>query len=311
MPKYTFTFKKGDINLEYVTTDRDSMERQFQIWVTCASVWAYNQEKIEKGLMPAPMPRVETPVVKEEPVNKVENVEDIKVIEQDKTPVQEETQQQEPVIEAELVMASEQEEIERESQRIIQEYKAEMEAEARKKETEAKKEEFKQGVESVIAKEEAVQEELSNLYNKPETINEIQENQPEEQQNTETETLISDFDSLLQKTMAKPINNVKEKRDERFLKVVKVKNITEKIDFLIVTAYYLSEFERLDRFTLKLVNAKLMENMHEIVDSSVLQEAIDKGLVECLPNYTNIPSAMEYRLTEAGEEAFLNGRVNN
>lgn len=311
MPKYTFTFKKGDINLEYVTTDRDSMERQFQIWVTCASVWAYNQEKIEKGLMPAPMPRVETPVVKEEPVNKVENIEDIKVIEQDKTPVQEETQQQEPVIEAELVMASEQEEIERESQRIIQEYKAEMEAEARKKETEAKKEEFKQGVESVIAKEEAVQEELSNLYNKPETINEIQENQPEEQQNTETETLISDFDSLLQKTMAKPINNVKEKRDERFLKVVKVKNITEKIDFLIVTAYYLSEFERLDRFTLKLVNAKLMENMHEIVDSSVLQEAIDKGLVECLPNYTNIPSAMEYRLTEAGEEAFLNGRVNN
>lgn len=311
MPKYTFTFKKGDINLEYVTTDKESMERQFQIWVTCASVWAYNQEKIEKGLMPAPMPRVETPVVKEEPVNKVENVEDIKVIEQDNTPVQEETQQQEPVIEAELVMASEQEEIERESQRIIQEYKAEMEAEARKKETEAKKEEFKQGVESVIAKEEAVQEELSNLYNKPETINEIQENQPEEGQNNETETLISDFDSLLQKTMAKPINNVKEKRDERFLKVVKVKNITEKIDFLIVTAYYLSEFERLDRFTLKLVNAKLMENMHEIVDSSVLQEAIDKGLVECLPNYTNIPSAMEYRLTEAGEEAFLNGRVNN
>ncbi len=309
MPKYTFTFKKGDINLEYVTTDKDSMERQFQIWVTCASVWAYNQEKIEKGLMPSPMPRVETPVVKEEPVEKVENVEDIKVIEQE-TPTEETPQAQEPVIEAELVMASEQEEIERESQRIIQEYKAEMEAEARKKETEARKEEFKQGVENIIAKEEEVQEELSNLYNKAETINEIQENQPEEPKNDETETLISDFDSLLQKTMAKPINNVKEKRDERFLKVVKVKNITEKIDFLIVTAYYLSEFERLDRFTLKLVNAKLMENMHEIVDSSVLQEAIDKGLVECLPNYTNIPSAMEYRLTEAGEEAFLNGRVS-
>ncbi len=310
MPKYTFTFKKGDINLEYVTTDKDSMERQFQIWVTCASVWAYNQEKIEKGLMPSPMPKVETPVVKEEPVEKVENVEDIKVIEQE-TSTEESSQTQEPVIEAELVMATEQEEIERESQRIIQEYKAEMEAEARKKETEAKKEEFKQGVENVIAKEEEVQEELSNLYNKAETINEIQENQPEEPKNNETETLISDFDSLLQKTMAKPVNNVKEKRDERFLKVVKVKNITEKIDFLIVTAYYLSEFERLDRFTLKLVNAKLMENMHEIVDSSILQEAIDKGLVECLPNYTNIPSAMEYRLTEAGEEAFLNGRVGS
>lgn len=107
--------------------------------------------------------------------------------------------------------------------------------------------------------------------------------------------------------MANPTTHVKEKQDDRFLKVIKVKNISEKLDFLIVTAYYLSEFERLDRFTLKLVNAKLMENMHEVIDNSVLQEAIDKGLVECLPNYTNIPSAMEYRLTEAGEEAFLNG----
>lgn len=301
MPRYTFTFKKGDVNLEYVTTDKESMERQFQIWVTCASVWAYNQEKIEKGLMPEALPKAEA-VIKEE---KIEPTEQEKVVQTvDITP-----QQEEPVVEAELIVSPEQDEIDRESQRIIQEYKAEMEAEARRKETEAKKEEFKQGVENVIAQEEKVQEELSNLYNKAETIKEIEETQPEEPKNSETETLISDFDSLLQRTMAKPVTTVKEKQDERFLKVVKVKNITEKIDFLIVTAYYLSEFERLDRFTLKLVNAKLMENMHEIVDSSVLQEAIDKGLVECLPNYTNIPSAMEYRLTEAGEEAFLNGRV--
>lgn len=305
MSKYTFTFKKGDVNLEYVTTDKESMERQFQIWVTCASVWAYNQEKIEKGLMPAKMPKAEVPVSndneKQEEPEVVTNIQTIESAE----PFEEETP-----VEAELIIESEQDKIERESQRIIQEYKAEMEAEARKKETEAKKEEFKQDVENVLAKEEEVQEELSNLYSKHETIKDIEETLPEENPDTNAEKLISDFDSLLQKTMSKPVNNVKEKRDERFLKVVKVKNITEKIDFLIVTAYYLSEFERLDRFTLKLVNAKLMENMHEIVDSSVLQQAIDKGLVECLPNYTNIPSAMEYRLTEAGEEAFLNGKVN-
>lgn len=301
MPKYTFTFKKGDVNLEYVTTNKESMERQFQIWVTCASVWAYNQEKIEKGLMPSPMPKAQTPVVTEVIQPEVEPEIATEVVVQE---VGQQELEESPQVEAELIIQPEQDEIERESQRIIQEYKAEMEAEARKKETEAKKEEFKQDVEEIVAQEEQVQEELENLYSKPETINEIQETQPKE-----TAELISDFDSLLQKTMAKPVNNVKEKRDERFLKVVKVKNVTEKIDFLIVTAYYLSEFERLDRFTLKLVNAKLMENMHEIVDSAILQEAIDKGLVECLPNYTNIPSAMEYRLTESGEEAFLNGRV--
>ncbi len=295
MPKYTFTFKKDDVFLEYITTDKESMERQFQIWVTCASVWAYNQEKIEKGLMSAPLPKAETPVVKEEIEEKVK---------EEKIDSVEEPEIREEATEL-IIENPEQSEIDRESQRIIQEYKAEMEAEARKKETEAKKEEFKQDVEKVVAKEEAVKEELSGLYDKPATINDIQLTQPEEGSQSLENNI--DFDAFLQKSMSNPTTNVKEKQDDRFLKVIKVKNITEKLDYLIVTAYYLSEFERLDRFTLRLVNAKLMENMHEVVDNSVLQEAIDKGLVECLPNYTNIPSAMEYRLTEAGEEAFLNG----
>lgn len=295
MPKYTFTFKKDDVFLEYITTDKESMERQFQIWVTCASVWAYNQEKIEKGLMSAPLPKAETPVVKEEIEEKVK---------EEKIDSVEEPEIREEATEL-IIENPEQSEIDRESQRIIQEYKAEMEAEARKKETEAKKEEFKQDVEKVVAKEEAVKEELSGLYDKPATINDIQLTQPEEGSQSLDNNI--DFDAFLQKSMSNPTTNVKEKQDDRFLKVIKVKNITEKLDYLIVTAYYLSEFERLDRFTLRLVNAKLMENMHEVVDNSVLQEAIDKGLVECLPNYTNIPSAMEYRLTEAGEEAFLNG----
>ena len=295
MPKYTFTFKKDDVFLEYITTDKESMERQFQIWVTCASVWAYNQEKIEKGLMSAPLPKAETPVVKEEIEEKVK---------EEKIDSVEEPEIREEATEL-IIENPEQSEIDRESQRIIQEYKAEMEAEARKKETEAKKEEFKQDVEKVVAKEEAVKEELSGLYDKPATINDIQLTQLEEGSQSLDNNI--DFDAFLQKSMSNPTTNVKEKQDDRFLKVIKVKSITEKLDYLIVTAYYLSEFERLDRFTLRLVNAKLMENMHEVVDNSVLQEAIDKGLVECLPNYTNIPSAMEYRLTEAGEEAFLNG----
>ena len=248
MPKYTFTFKKDDVFLEYITTDKESMERQFQIWVTCASVWAYNQEKIEKGLMSAPLPKAETPVVKEEIEEKVK---------EEKIDSVEEPEIREEATEL-IIENPEQSEIDRESQRIIQEYKAEMEAEARKKETEAKKEEFKQDVEKVVAKEEAVKEELSGLYDKPATINDIQLTQPEEGSQSLDNNI--DFDAFLQKSMSNPTTNVKEKQDDRFLKVIKVKNITEKLDYLIVTAYYLSEFERLDRFTLRLVNAKLMEN---------------------------------------------------
>ena len=295
MSTYTFTFKKGDIFLEYVTTNKESMERQFQIWVTCASVWAYNQEKIEKGLMPKPN------------VNKKNKSEEKKIskpIVEIKKEEPKHKKQEEDLTNIEIIVTPEENDFERESQRIIQEYKAEMEAEERKKQTEAKKEEFKQDLEEIIEKENVVSKELSQLYNKSETINKIQEIQPEET----TNDFQSSFDTFLQKSMSKTINDIKEKKDDRFLKVLKVKNITEKIDYLIVTAYYLSEFERLDRFTLKLVNAKLAENINEILDSSVLQESIDNGYVECLPNYTNIPSATEYRLTEAGEEAFLNGR---
>ena len=302
MPKYTFTFKKNDVCLEYVTTDKESMERQFQIWVTCASVWAYNQQKREKGLMP----EVET--TKEIYEKRAEEVE----VKEVSSPKPEEQKQVEilPEVAEEIIskQETEQEQIERESQRIIQEYKAEMEAEKRREEVEKVKEEFKHGVEEEVAKEEAVQKELSNLYEKPElTINDIQENQPEEPKKKE-KSLADEFDAFLQKSMAMTKVDVKEKQDERFLRVLKCKNVSEKLDLLIVTAYYLSEFERLDRFTLKLVNSKLMENLHDVVDNVVLQEAIEKGYVECLPNYTNIPSAMEYRLTESGEAAFLNGR---
>ena len=67
------------------------------------------------------------------------------------------------------------------------------------------------------------------------------------------------------------------------------------------------EFKKLDKFTLKLINAKLMQNIKEAVDHNVLQEAIDNGLVEVLPSLPNIANSVEYRLTNAGEEAFLNG----
>ena len=50
-----------------------------------------------------------------------------------------------------------------------------------------------------------------------------------------------------------------------------------------------------------------MQNIQEAVDHNVLQEAIDRGLVETLPNLPEISNSVEYRLTNLGEEVFLNG----
>ena len=118
----------------------------------------------------------------------------------------------------------------------------------------------------------------------------------------------ADFDKILELSMnAVSETETEIKKDDRFLKILNVKNVSSKLEYLIVTAYYLSEFEKLDKFTLKLINAKLMQNIKEAVDHNVLQEAIDNGLVEVLPSLPNIANSVEYRLTNAGEEAFLNG----
>lgn len=282
MSTYTFTFKKDEFKVEYITDNKESMERQFKIWVTCASVYTYNKAKIEKGLTVEPLPKAEKVKVVENPV------------------LTEKSVRQEPVKETPVAEKS----IEQESERIVREYKEEIASEQRRKEKDEIKKEFKSEVEKVVAKEEVVTDGLAGLYG-GKTINTLLSPEDESEASASMRNK-QDFDSILENTLSANVVEP-EKKDERFLKVLKVKNVSQKLDYLIVTAYYLSEFERLDRFTLKQVNAKLMENISEFIDHPVLQEAIEKGLIELLPDLTGISSATEYRLTEAGEETFLNG----
>lgn len=225
MSNYTFTFKKDDMFVEFTTTDKDVVERQFKIWVTCASVYSYNKTK-------QPVPEVQP--------------------------------QREPE-----KMAPEQ------------------------------KQEFKQEIVEAAEKAHEDAENIDALFHKP-TINTLQN--PSEQISNPVE-----FGAILENSMENSTFEPKSTKDERFLKIIKMKNITEKLDYLLITAYYLSEFDKLDRFTLKQVNAKLMHNISEVIDHSVSQEAIDRGYVEVVSDFTGVAGSSEYRLTECGEEAFLNG----
>lgn len=330
MSKYTFTFKKDDISLEYTTTDKESLEKQFNLWVRSAAVHTFNHEKIKKSS-----------ASKEEV--KCSCDENEKISFKDEKKDEEHSSARNP--------------IQLESERIIKEYKAEMEAEKRRKETEVIKEEFKQDVEAIVAKEEALTASINELYANKDinTINieeklsenesaenelqqteeQIPEKEPEQESEelplvleeiqTEEEPLkeippqataeepkkhipLSDFDKILETTIAtQDIEELFQNKDEKFLKVLGIKQPSEKLDYLIITAYYLAEFEKLNGFTLKQLNAKLMDNLSFAVDHSILQEAIEKNLVEIVPNYTNIQAAVEYRLTEEGEQLFLSG----
>ena len=293
---YKFTFKKDDIFVEFDTTDREALARQFQIWVTCASVYTYQQQRLKEEIQPS-----QTQIKNEE----------VKATPSQMTPVQVELQPEPYVLPIEQVVQPKEEKVEEHRVTLndlqnnpkadIEEFKSSEESLT----LEEKKQEIAKTVEHVGE----IGSYLDSLYNiEGTTVNTLEIFKEKIEEEGDFSNKSADFDKILELSMnAVSETETEIKKDDRILKILNVKNVSSKLEYLIVTAYYLSEFEKLDKFTLKLINAKLMQNIKEAVDHNVLQEAIDNGLVEVLPSLPNIANSVEYRLTNAGEEAFLNG----
>lgn len=263
MSRYTFTFKKDDIFVEFITEDRDVVERQFQIWVADADEYAKNGSKplkaktvnsIEKEAQ-APQ---QASQARQEPVAEpvLEQPVATSSSEVQPAPAQEATKPQEPIIEPSV--------------------------------------------------QEPVFDKASSLLK---TINTIQN----EQQNPEavvsqelsSETPV-DFGAVLEEKIENPTFEPTKAKDPIFVNLINSKHTTDKFHYLMITAYYLSEFEKLDRFSLKQINSKLMQNLSEIIDHAMLQDAINQGFIEVIPDLTGMSEVAEYRLTRLGEEFFAN-----
>lgn len=121
----------------------------------------------------------------------------------------------------------------------------------------------------------------------------------------------NNFDSILDSSMNNPQSELtfkpspSIKKDNAFLNYIGSRKVEKKLDYLLLTAYYLTQYEQKPRFTLKQLNAKLMQNIAVIIDHSVLQEAINRDYIECLPDLTGLVGASEYRLTSYGEKVLL------
>jgi len=238
MSNYTFTFRKDNIVVDFITSDKEVVERQFRIWVDAASEYALTHPaKPKKQVVQAPVE--EKPEVKK------------------------------PV--------------------------AEVTKEAPKAEAvEVKPEKSEEKVEEVSPETAEVFDKASSLLK---TINSIQ---GENEDVKVEEKPVVDFDAVLEKTIENPTFEPARVKDQVFLNLINSKNT------LMITAYYLSEFEKLERFSLKQINAKLMHNMSELIDHSMLQEAINQGFIELVPDLTGASEVGEYRLTHAGEDFFAN-----
>ena len=119
------------------------------------------------------------------------------------------------------------------------------------------------------------------------------------------------FDNILENSLNNPKTELNFKtspsikKDNAFLNYMNTRKIERKIDYLLLTAYYFTQYEQKPRFTLKQLNAKLMQNIAIILDHSVLQEAINRDYIECLPDLTGLVGTSEYRLTAYGEKVLL------
>lgn len=154
--------------------------------------------------------------------------------------------------------------------------------------------------------EKPVKEDLDIFYAPPIVKSETEQKEPDN--NTAPAGV---FDTILDNSMKNPQTelsfkpNPSIKKDNAFINFMGGQKIEKKIDYLLLTAYYYSQYEQKPRFTLKQLNSKLMQNLAVIIDHSVLQEAINRDYLECLPDLTGLVGASEYRLTAYGEKTIL------
>lgn len=303
MPRYAFTFKKDDIFVEFVTSDKDVVERQFQIWVADADDYA--SSLLKKNLKQA-TPKQEP---KSEPVA-VQSLDSNQPIEEEQSA---EVVVDEPVAETPVeITESVSLEPEIAPEEIVQEVapapvvetpsepKVEPQAEPNFVEFKIEKEE-PVSVEAEVGQAESTQEVFDNASNLLRTINTIQTPPTVEEKSVETVK----FEDVLEKSIENPtFEPAVGNKDQIFLNLVKSKNTSDKFHYLMITAYYLSEFEKRERFTLKQINSKLMQNLAMAIDHTTLQEAINQNFVELVPDLTGTSEVAEYRLTNSGEEFF-------
>ena len=246
MSTYSFTIKKGKYQLDLITTDKELLSEQFEMWVRQAGEYARQQKVREHKEI------VNTQIKAEEEITK-KNIEEqlSKIPTTEPLPEPEQPRQQ---IEPEI-------------------------------------------------KTEAVKDDLDIFYAPP--VQESVEQKPA------TEQSAGVFDNILENSMKNPQTELSFrptpsiKKDNAFLNYIGDRKIERKIDYLLLTAYYFAQYEQKPRFTIKQLNAKLMQNLAVIIDHSVLQEAINRDYIECLPDLTGLVGASEYRLTAYGEKTLF------
>lgn len=87
---------------------------------------------------------------------------------------------------------------------------------------------------------------------------------------------------------------------------IAVKKPQSKLDYLLLTAYYLQTNESLFKYSLKQLNSKVMPFLGSLIDHSIIHNAVAQDFIEVVPDYNGTAEVTEYRLTPLGENYLIN-----
>jgi len=106
------------------------------------------------------------------------------------------------------------------------------------------------------------------------------------------------FENVLQKKVSSPISSMEEVKSIEDL--IALKSPANMLGYLVIAAYYLKYFEKLDSYSLKQLNLKVLPIAKVPVNHAVIQEAINSNYLEVVPDYTGTAYVSEYTITDAG-----------
>ncbi|HBG48697.1 MAG TPA: hypothetical protein DDW90_04195 [Cyanobacteria bacterium UBA9971] len=88
--------------------------------------------------------------------------------------------------------------------------------------------------------------------------------------------------------------------------LIAVKKPQSKLDYLLLTAYYLQTNDSLFKYSLKQLNSKVMPFLGSLIDHSIIHNAVAQDFIEVVPDYNGTAEVTEYRLTPLGENYLIN-----
>ncbi len=126
------------------------------------------------------------------------------------------------------------------------------------------------------------------------------------QENKEPEP--EDFEQILEEAIENPKINLEDnannnlEEESGLAKSLFEKEPKSQIDILILTAFYMATAEKILHYSIKQLNSRLVPLGKEPITHKIIQDALDLGLIETIPDLTGLGDTTEYSLTQRGED---------